>query len=920
MSRCGLENLNSLLQELIVLQKAKYEVKSTLAAIVVALEADSVSVSLSDGEWSNCVAATLLALRVAAGLSMGTGTWKRDRVGYASIVNTCIIGLEFRNCSTNLADRIKFGSIHPLLSALVSDVEGDSVTVYSLLQAVHGVINIISSSDLLIKDLISLNHVGLYGKLVSVCLEILSNKEKDFRCRESALKSLEVLVDACEEQSSTLCIVLPGLLTALVNTASDAAGENLSVITRCLKILSKAVRYCLSDSVDFNVEDPSLLEVDSTIRELYVKRDPEWRSAAGANITKMVRLLSSNLAAHRDEEVRRVLLETVYAIREKCKGTFKETLDVYLMDLLITNPGSTSTKESIIGKLRADNLSSFVLHMHEKLRELAERLPLHVQKGLSGTELLFQQLLGVLSCLSADLHQLACSRSPTIRSVITTIGASLQVNERRLLISRGVATESVAEFLKTLPLCHDVDICSVLPVCKLLAVHGGSEMTLAEMMNNNESGRASMALLATLLLIEMDEATDSYILFSLIETCVEWLKESRPTRQCRDEVIEHSISAPNRGTVLKITLLLVSGVAFTRIKEKKKQQKLLVVFLYQLLNLYMLREWIVHDAVDCALSEVARAMELSVSELLYEHGSYLVNRVAVATRSPQERIYAPVVLSALLDKVDDPRMYGDVRHIVDDLLMALDRSMQDYCILILRSMVSFVNAVQRWFPELKPEEEDLTGPDDEDLRSEEEAIVESAKVENLPQPILSVEGVLLRTKHLLSSPHFPIRLLTMKILRAGLWVLRNFDNQLLPMVHQNWETLINRFSDSELEVRMEAIGVVAQMVSVSKTFVYRRVRHQLWPILEKWIIKDRYQTFPSGSLSYKLIQLLLQSIASMWIGIDASADDVELVVAALELVQNQTKSVQLKTEAASACHLLQQFVEMKEKSKSDNLS
>ncbi|VDL71567.1 unnamed protein product [Nippostrongylus brasiliensis] len=354
---------------------------------------------------------------------MGTGTWKRDRVGYASIVNTCIIGLEFRNCSTNLADRIKFGSIHPLLSALVSDVEGDSVTVYSLLQAVHGVINIISSSDLLIKDLISLNHVGLYGKLVSVCLEILSNKEKDFRCRESALKSLEVLVDACEEQSSTLCIVLPGLLTALVNTASDAAGENLS-------ILSKAVRYCLSDSVDFDVEDPSLLEVDSTIRELYVKRDPEWRSAAGANITKMVRLLSSNLAAHRDEEVRRVLLETVYAIREKCKGTFKETLDVYLMDLLITNPGSTSTKESIIGKLRADNLSSFVLHMHEKLRELAERLPLH--------------LLGVLSCLSADLHQLACSRSPTIRSVITTIGASLQVNERRLLISRGVATESVA--------------------------------------------------------------------------------------------------------------------------------------------------------------------------------------------------------------------------------------------------------------------------------------------------------------------------------------------------------------------------------------------------------------------------------------------------------------------------------------------
>ncbi|VDN37828.1 unnamed protein product, partial [Cylicostephanus goldi] len=48
-------------------------------------------------------------------------------------------------------------------------------------------------------------------------------------------------------------------------------------------------------------------------------------------------------------------------------------------------------------------------------------------------------------------------------------------------------------------------------------------------------------------------------------------------------------------------------------------------------------------------------------------------------------------------------------------------------------------------------------------------------------------------------------MLVMRILREALWVVRNFDDQLLPMVHQNWEALINRFRDEELEVRQEAV-------------------------------------------------------------------------------------------------------------------
>ncbi|VDN37829.1 unnamed protein product [Cylicostephanus goldi] len=98
-------------------------------------------------------------------------------------------------------------------------------------------------------------------------------------------------------------------------------------------------------------------------------------------------------------------------------------------------------------------------------------------------------------------------------------------------------------------------------------------------------------------------------------------------------------------------------------------------------------------------------MSLSISEFLFEHGSYIVHHIALAARSRREHDHAPVVFSSLLDRVDDPRMYEHVRHIVEDLLKALDRFKQTYCILILRSMLAFVTAVGRWYPDLKPVEE-----------------------------------------------------------------------------------------------------------------------------------------------------------------------------------------------------------------------
>ncbi|RCN44907.1 hypothetical protein ANCCAN_09103 [Ancylostoma caninum] len=410
-----------------------------------------------------------------------------------------------------------------------------------------------------------------------------------------------------------------------------------------------------------------------------------------------------------------------------------------------------------------------------------------------------------------------------------------------------------------------------------------------------KSDRASLAILIALILAELEPQDDSHILSSLAETCIDWIKEVRPEEHTRDDIIEHKIPVPSEETVLTIALVSLLAVTFTQINEQKEQLKLLVGFLYQLLGLYAITNWIVHDAADCALSQIAAAMSLSVSEFLYERGPYIVHHIALAARSRTEHDHAPVVFSALLDRVDDPRMFDHVRHIVDDLLQALDKFKQE---------------------EIPSKEEELA--------TEEQAVMESEK-EPPPAPIQSVEAVLLRTKHLLSSAHFPIRILVMRILREGLWVVRNFDDQLLPMVHQNWEALINRFRDEEMEVRQEAVKarffaiVVTQMVRVSKTFVYRRVRHQMWPVVDKWMRDASTHLYSTTSAAYKYQLCVLQSIAEIFIGIDAFTEDVQLVLAMLKLYCGKMGSPQLKKEAESASRQLEEYIEERNKRSSGEI-
>ncbi|KAK6036829.1 hypothetical protein COOONC_07105 [Cooperia oncophora] len=208
-----------------------------------------------------------------------------------------------------------------------------------------------------------------------------------------ALLCLEAVVDSSEGSSDSLSIVLPGISSTLANIACNSSSGHFQIPVLSLKIMSRAVCFCMADSMQCSEYTP-IKELEPAIQELYVQRDESWRASTAANITKIVRVLCATLALHRDEDVRMTLLESVYSIRCECRKSFKNSLDNFLLDLFLTiqTPSSPCRLVELISKVRDEDTSAFSLHMHEKLRELSERIPLNIQKKMTGIDVLFRQV------------------------------------------------------------------------------------------------------------------------------------------------------------------------------------------------------------------------------------------------------------------------------------------------------------------------------------------------------------------------------------------------------------------------------------------------------------------------------------------------------------------------------------------------
>lgn len=84
-------------------------------------------------------------------------------------------------------------------------------------------------------------------------------------------------------------------------------------------------------------------------------------------------------------------------------------------------------------------------------------------------------------------------------------------------------------------------------------------------------------------------------------------------------------------------------------------------------------------------------------------------------------------------------------------------------------------------------------------------------------------SVLKRALHFLPSKDKRCKLLALEILRNGLEVIKDWEDELLPIVHQIWSPLVDRFTESEEPLIVNlSFQLLVVMARVSKDFIRAR--------------------------------------------------------------------------------------------------
>lgn len=194
------------------------------------------------------------------------------------------------------------------------------------------------------------------------------------------------------------------------------------------------------------------------------------------------------------------------------------------------------------------------------------------------------------------------------------------------------------------------------------------------------------------------------------------------------------------------------------------------------------------------------------------------------------------------------------------LLLSCDKFKEEYATAYLKVFKMFVISLRKWYKiELVPEQiksrkqketeqehfkvtgidctndfsDDVMGNKTAEEMYQEDLEKQNADVDTIdedeqkPQPPLQVQLaalILKRSLHFLPSKQPTRRLLVLEILENGIELLKEWENELLPVVHQIWSPLVQRFQDEADYLTMRnSVRLVATLARLSKEFIRMRV-------------------------------------------------------------------------------------------------
>ncbi|XP_008054707.1 TELO2-interacting protein 1 homolog [Carlito syrichta] len=347
----------------------------------------------------------------------------------------------------------------------------------------------------------------------------------------------------------------------------------------------------------------------------------------------------------------------------------------------------------------------------------------------------------------------------------------------------------------------------------------------------------------------------------------------------------------------------------------------------------------------------------SLQHLINQNSDYLVNGISLNLRHLALHPHTPKVLEVML-RNSDANLLPLVVDVVQDVLATLDQFYDKRAASFVSVLHALLAALAQWFPDTgnvgqlqerslgeersplhqKPATVENTAEDIErfllnylkekdvaagnvlDFDNEEEELSVPPKVEEnglhpdaeppLPVHIQIAMDVMERCIHLLSDKNLQIRLKVLDVLDLCVAVLQSHKNQLLPLAHRVWPSLVHRLTHDDPLAVLRAFKVLRTLGGECGDFLRSRFCKDVLPklagsLLSQAPVSARAGSVYSHTLAFKLQLAVLQGLGPLCERLDLGEGDLNKVADACLIYLSTKQPVKLQEAARSVfLHLM----------------
>lgn len=385
--------------------------------------------------------------------------------------------------------------------------------------------------------------------------------------------------------------------------------------------------------------------------------------------------------------------------------------------------------------------------------------------------------------------------------------------------------------------------------------------------------------------------------------------------------------------ILQICLFLEGFAVFAKILQKDFNPFLITV-LYPMLEKLGDCSAYLSNTAYLALNSISDSCGYKdIEDLIQQNIDYLINSITLRLRHLPQNPHAPIVLKVIL-QFGHQQLLPLIQDTITNILECLDDYQTIHVTTFMQVLHELCCAVRQWFPsdketvqennpamscvEEKQNSEDTKWlvdflvqyhkdkktaageiDDDDDLSKNEgemdwtPASPTENEMENIedeektlpPNHVTIIVDVMSRVKHLLSSEDVHLKLVVLDTITAAVYSLQSHQDHLLPMVHQLWTPLSQRFSDTEIIVRIKAIQTLLNISVVCGSFIRKRTTKEVFPRLCNFLKSQSKLSHNCGigysfTHAYKMQCTILDSLGNLCTNLGIQGKEVDDIATA----------------------------------------